>query len=303
MLVLLLAIAGLLACNRVTAAIPAADGLSGQRMSRSWLPSWIAVLMRALLVCYVAVAAVLPLTVLLVTSLGLTGERWAGSGSGCCSGFVHILNDGRFWPAVTNTLIVATCSAAIATLIGVWIALCSCGGNSRLAAVLDRLSVSSVGIPSLLAAFGVAILFLSFPVGLYGTVGVLIMAYSYRIALSTRMAKAGLTQIGPGLREAAGVAGAGWLRTQVVIVLPLLAPGIVSSATLLFIVGVREFTIPLMLYSPENVVLSVLMLQIQQAGNTAAAAATGIFMTAIAMLGIAGLMLADHRLARGRGER
>jgi iron(III) transport system permease protein len=117
------------------------------------------------------------------------------------------------------------------------------------------------------------------------------------------MAKAGLSQIGPGLREAASVSGARWLRTQTRIILPLLAPGIVSSATLLFILGIKEFTIPLMLYSPENVVLSVLLLQLQQAGNTAAAAATGVVMTVLAMLGIAGLMYADHRLARGRGER
>jgi iron(III) transport system permease protein len=304
LLVLVLAIAGLSASNRLIQARHGPDALLVQRGHRMWLPPWMAGLMRTLLLGYVAVAALLPLAVLLVTSLGPTGETSASSGVKCCSeGFGYIFNDGRFWSATVNTVLVATCSAAIATLIGVGIALCSSESQAGLARMLDRFSVSSVGVPSLLAAFGVAIAFLSFPIGIYGTVGILIVAYSYRIALSTRMAKAGLSQIGPGLREAASVSGARWLRTQTRIILPLLAPGIVSSATLLFILGIKEFTIPLMLYSPENVVLSVLLLQLQQAGNTAAAAATGVVMTVLAMLGIAGLMYADHRLARGRGER
>jgi ABC-type Fe3+ transport system permease subunit len=65
----------------------------------------------------------------------------------------------------------------------------------------------------------------------------------------------------------------------------------------------KEFTIPLMLYSPDNVVLSVLLLQLHQAGSSAAAAATGLVMTALGMLGVAGLMFADHWLAQRRGER
>jgi iron(III) transport system permease protein len=304
LLILAIAIAGLVACDRLTRVMPGdRRGSSGQRMDRSWHPQWVVRLMRCLFCGYVLVAVLLPLGILVIDSAGFLTGAASPAGECCLAGFQHIAGDGRFWKGMANTMIVAVCSAGIATLIGLWIAICSANSRSRLGGILDRISVSSVGIPAMLVAFGAAVTFLSLPVGLYGTVGLLIVAYSYRIALSARMAKAGLTQVGSNLQEAAGVAGARWIRVQTKVVLPLVAPSVVASAALLFVVGMKEFTIPLMLYSPDNVVLSVLLLQLHQAGSSAAAAATGLVMTALGMLGVAGLMFADHWLARRRGER
>ena len=65
------------------------------------------------------------------------------------------------------------------------------------------------------------------------------------------------------LEEASAVSGARWLATQRRILIPLMLPALGAGFILLFIVGVREFTIPLVLYSPDNVVLSVLLWQIE----------------------------------------
>ena len=59
------------------------------------------------------------------------------------------------------------------------------------------------------------------------------------------------------------------------ILVPLLAPSLIASFVLLFIIGFREFTIPAILQSRENLVLSVIMWQLFQGAKTAQAAAVG----------------------------
>ena len=54
-------------------------------------------------------------------------------------------------------------------------------------------------------------------------------------------------------------------------------PALTAGFTLLFIVGIREFTIPLVLYSQENMVLSVLLWQLFQTGRPVPSAALATF--------------------------
>ena len=60
-------------------------------------------------------------------------------------------------------------------------------------------------------------------------------------------------------------------------------PALMSGFVLLFIVGVREFTIPLVLYSQDNVVLSVLLWQLFQAGQPAPSAALASIIIAVVL--------------------
>ena len=58
--------------------------------------------------------------------------------------------------------------------------------------------------------------------------------------------------------------------------LPILAPSLLASFTLLFIVGFREFTIPLILQGSENVVLSTIMWNLFLSRQSAEASAVGV---------------------------
>jgi iron(III) transport system permease protein len=140
---------------------------------------------------------------------------------------------------------------------------------------LDFISFMSLGIPSVIAALAAMLLYLTLPLGLYGTVWMLLLAYSYRLAVSTRLARASLMQLHPELEEAARVSGALWPTTLRRIVLPLMTPSLTASFVLLFLIGFREFTIPSILQSPDNTVLSVLMWQFFLEAKTEQAAAVG----------------------------
>jgi iron(III) transport system permease protein len=148
---------------------------------------------------------------------------------------------------------------------------------------LDFVSVLSVGIPAVIAGLGVMLFYLSLPIGLYGTVAILIIAYSYRLATTTRLARAGFLQIHRELEEVSATSGARWIATLRRVLIPLMLPALSAGFILLFIVGVREFTIPLVLYSQDNVVLSVLLWQLFQSGQPASSAALASIIIAVVL--------------------
>ena len=184
----------------------------------------------------------------------LVWTSFSGGGSDGMSldAYRTLLADRRFWPAVGNTFLVAGLSAGIITLIGALLAWQILRLRFPGRGLLDVVSFMSIGIPAVITGFAVMVLHLTLPIGLYGTVWILMLAYSYRLAVSTRLSRASLIQIHPELEEASVASGGRWLDTIRRVVLPLLGPSLMASFMLLFIVGLREFTIPLILQSEDN---------------------------------------------------
>jgi iron(III) transport system permease protein len=225
---------------------------------------------------YAAFAAVLPAFVLIWASMfGYAPPSWTVLSSASASGYFDLFASAKFWLAVRNTFIVAAGSALIVTsiaLVVAWVVL-----RSRLIgrSIIDFVSFLSLGIPTVIAGLAWMLLYLSIPVGIYGTVAALVLAYCYRMAVATRLTRAALMQIHVELEEASSVAGGTWFTTLRRVVLPLIRPSLVASFVLLFIVGFREFTLPMILHSPDNAVLSVMMWKAFQSAKTMEAAAIG----------------------------
>jgi iron(III) transport system permease protein len=231
---------------------------------------------------YAALAVVLPAFTLVWTSvLGYSAPSFASLGGATLDAYREVMANATFWRAVGNTLLVAFCTALVSTTVGALLGWIITRSQWRGRRGLDFLSFMSTGIPSVIVALAVMILYLSVPIGLYGTVWILVLASAYRIAATTRIARAGLLQIHPELEEASAASGAKWLATQMRIVVPLLLPALMSGFILIFIVGMREFTIPLILYSPENIVLPVLLWQLFQNGEPMPSAALATFIMAM----------------------
>jgi iron(III) transport system permease protein len=238
----------------------------------------------ALLSGYVALAAVLPAAVLLWTSFfGYTLPLSATAADFNVEAYSQLFGNRSFWLGLRNTFLVALASALVVTAIGMLLGWIISRSQIRLRHALDFISVLSVGIPAVIASLGVMLFYLSLPIGLYGTVGILIIAYSYRFATTTRLARAGFLQIHEELEEASATSGARWIATLRRVLVPLMLPALSAGFILLFIVGVREFTIPLVLYSQDNVVLSVLLWHLFQSGQPAASAALASIIIAVVL--------------------
>ena len=274
-LFLLTAIALLVVYNR---AVRNADKFTtitgkGYRQKRLQLGRW--KLPAIVFLCtYLALAAVLPAAVLIWTSFfGFTVPSLEALPKFSMAAYSSLFSDNRFWLGLRNTLLVATLSALVVTVLGAVLGLIITRTRLRWRGAVDVMSFVSIGIPSVIVGLAVMIIFLTVPIGIYGTVWILLIAYSYRLATTTRTARAALMQIHTELEEASTVSGASWLTTQRRIMLPLLAPAMASAFMLLFIIGAREFTIPLVLASEDNIVISVLIWRLYQAGQAAETAA------------------------------
>ena len=238
----------------------------------------------ALLSLYVALGAILPAVVLLWTSLfGYALPLSATAADFSVEAYRQLFANRTFWLGLRNTLIVALASALIVTAVGMLLGWIISRSQIRFRHALDFVSVLSVGIPAVIAGLGVMLFYLSLPIGLYGTVAILIIAYSYRLATTTRLARAGFLQIHRELEEVSATSGARWIATLRRVLIPLMLPALSAGFILLFIVGVREFTIPLVLYSQDNVVLSVLLWQLFQSGQPASSAALASIIIAVVL--------------------
>jgi iron(III) transport system permease protein len=248
---------------------------------------------------YVVIGAALPTAILVWASLlGYVPPSLSALEDASFAAYHRLFADPNFWLAVRNTLVVASASALIISLLGGLVGWTLLRLRFPGRTLLDFFSFMSIGIPSVIAGLAIMLLYLTVPIGIYGTVMILIVAYSYRLAVSTRLAKAGLMQLHRELEEASAASGARWMSTQVRIVLPLLRAPLFSSFVLLFIVGVREFTLPLILHSPDNVVLSVLLWKVFQNGDAPQAAALA---TVIMALVIPVVVIARRALMRTEG--
>ena len=131
----------------------------------------------ALLSLYVALAAVRPAAVLLWTSFfGYTLPLVATAADFSLDAYRQLLANRAFWLGLRNTFLVALASALIVTAVGMLFGWIISRSRIRFRHVLDFVSVLSVGIPAVIAGLGVMLFYLSLPIGLYGTAGILIIA-------------------------------------------------------------------------------------------------------------------------------
>jgi iron(III) transport system permease protein len=250
---------------------------------------------------YLLLGVVLPVFVLLWTSLfGFAPPSLARLSQLSLASYANVLADAAVPLAFRNTLLVAAGSAAVVSLLGALVSWIVVRTRARARHLLDFMSFTSVAIPAVIAGFATMLLYLTVPLPVYGTVWILVLAYSYRLALPTRITQAGLLQIHQDLEDAAAVAGGTWWATFRQIVFPLLLPAIVASWLVLFVVGFREFTLPMVLHSPENIVASVVLYRFFDMGKTAEAAALSVLMMLVVLLVIVvGRTLVLRRVERG----
>jgi len=142
---------------------------------------------------------------------------------------------------------------------------------------LDIVTVLPVAIPGIIIGLGYLWSWISVPVGLYGTLWIIILAYVSQFAPQATRAIAGsLVQIHPELEESSRLCGAGFLTTLRLIVAPLARPGIVSAMILLFVLSFRELATALFLYTTGTQLFSLAMFDFWQRGSTGLVAAMAL---------------------------
>lgn len=179
------------------------------------------------------------------------------------------------WNSITLSLLSATLTMMLTSLIA-WIVY-----KSRLPGswVLDFLAFVPIAVPGIVLGMALILLYVAFPVPIYGTIWVILIAYLTKyLPYGMRSASGSIMQIHKELEEAAGASGASWFETFWRVTLPLLRPGFVAGWIYICIVSFREFSSSVLLATGESMVLSILLFNMYEQGQMTVVAAIGIVM-------------------------
>ena len=189
------------------------------------------------------------------------------------------------WNSLEVGVLTAVIGGVLAFAIGYTIHRTTVSGRKS----IDLLSTLPVAVPGLVVGVAYLWAWIGLPGGLYGTIWILVLAFVARFIPDTVKAlSTSFLQIHRELEEAAWICGRGMLGTIRTVMLPLARPGVAASMTLLFVLSIRELGSSLFLYTSDTTVMSVLLLDYYEGGNTGKTAAFSLVQTIIlaVLLGI-----------------
>jgi iron(III) transport system permease protein len=195
--------------------------------------------------------------------------------------------------SVWNSLLLALGSATLIML--VTSVICWIVVKTRLPGrwLLDNIASLPMVFPGIVLGLSIMILYLYLPIGVYGTIWILLIAYVTRfMPYGLRYNTTSMLQIHKELEESAAMSGASWATTFRRIILPLLKPGLLAGWIYIMIVSIRELSSSILLYSPGTEVLSILVWELWENGQYVELSALGVmFILALFVLVLAAQLI------------
>jgi iron(III) transport system permease protein len=189
--------------------------------------------------------------------------------------------------AILNSLLLATLAATLAVALGTmigWIDLRTRAFGRRL---IDYAALIPLGLPGIVMAVALIQFWLAMPIALYGTLAILLLAYTGRyVPLGVRAANSSLRQIDPSLEESARTLGASWGTTMREVTLPLIWPGLFAGWLLIFVPAIQELSASILLFSSKSITLAVAVYNLYETGYTEPVAALAMINVVIIAVAI-----------------
>ena len=193
------------------------------------------------------------------------------------------------WPlalnGLTNTAILMVLTPTITLLLSIcfsWVVL-----RSRLPgrSLYDFIAFLPHAVPNIV--FGVGVILLTLYVlqtvlPIYGTIWVLLLVFIVaRVSYGTRMTNSGMIQIHSELEESAQMSGATTFATFREVVVPLLSPTLIYAWLWIALLVFRELTLAVILTTPRNMTLPVVIWTTWLGGGLGQASALVVVMLAL----------------------
>lgn len=147
-----------------------------------------------------------------------------------------------------NSIWAAGLAAVIATLCALPVAILAVRFPSRIATAIERCSYIGFGLPGIVVALSLVFIGANYLPWLYQTLPMLVFAYLVLfVSQSVGTVRSSLLQVNPQLEESARSLGKTPWQTLKKITLPLVCPGILSGAALVFLTAIKELPATLLL--------------------------------------------------------
>jgi len=253
----------------------------------SW---WSVVLIGA----YVLLSTVLPLIALVIVSLSPFWTRTIVPEAFSFDNFTELFATPVLLDAIWTSVWISLAAVAICLPIGFIASSLLLRGRNLpvIRTMLDLIVSLPLGVPAVVLGVGFLLTYTHEPFNLYGSKWVILVVYvTIMLPFTTRMHMSGMTALGEAYVEASRVAGAGVLRTNLRVVLPLLRSSVGGAAALMFVLLTHEFTASLLVRAPQTQVMGTVLYDTYNNGNYPLVAAVAIVMTVVTFIG-AGIALA-----------
>jgi iron(III) transport system permease protein len=241
---------------------------------------------------YASAVVVMPVLVLLYGSLlpSFAQPSLAVVKKFSFDNYSTILSRPDFRSAVTNTATVALTSAVVISIIALALAWMTVRSRRRGVWIIDSLASLPLVVPGIVMGMAFLTVALNFPVGLYGTLTIIILMHITRfLPYGMRTASAGLVQIDAELEEAAAICGASWIRRMRKVILPLVLPTLFGGFLYAMLLSVRELSGSIMVYTVDTRLFSILIFDYWQNGQLGLLSAASV-MVIIVLLGFVYLL-------------
>lgn len=224
----------------------------------------------------------LPVLVLFYTSLLPYSmiPSWKAVSMMSWDNWTTVLKDPISLISLKNSIFLGIAGATLGILLSIFVSYIIVRIRTRGSGLLESLVFLSFSFPGIVIGVGFMWFFVRTP--LYATIWALLIGYiATYLPYGVRPLTSAFIQVHNELEESSRVCGAGILYTLRRIVIPLLAPGIVSGWILMAAMFVRELSLSVVLSRPGTEVLAVQILRFAEDGLWGKLSALGIVMILI----------------------
>ena len=168
---------------------------------------------------------------------------------------------------------------------------------------IEYLVMFPQAVPRLVFAFGMMWAWIVFPIPIYGTLWLLLIAYlTVFLPLGVRTISGVMLQIDKSLEECAQMCGAPWGYRIRTVTMPLLRPGLLAAWLLLFIASVRELGASILLMGPNAKVVTPTIVESWFATSAELTAAMALIQTLVIAIAMVVFLALTRRASMYAGE-
>src|SRR5690242_12565211 len=254
-------------------------------------------------VAYLAVAVVLPVVTLLYASVQRLATAFPRAGNFTLANYETALSLDAVRTALWNSLLLGLATASVGVLLMGFLAWMIYRSRLPGVGVIEYVLMFPQAVPRLVFAFGMLWAWLIFPIPIYGTLWLLLIAYlTVFLPLGLRTIAGVMLQIDRSLEESAQMCGAPWGYRLRTVTMPLLRPGLVAAWLLLFIASVRELGASILLTGPKAKVITPTIVESWFSTSTELTAALALLQTLAVSVALVLLFTVARRATQPAGE-
>lgn len=245
---------------------------------------WFKYIGLSLILIYIFISVILPYGALFFASL----TRYSGEGFTLKNMTLQnyaFFKDSLFHRSLINTAMLALGTSVFIILLGVITSYLVHRSKISGRNILDSISTIPIAVPGVVFGIGLLWTYFAIPLPIYGTIIILALAYLARyLPQAYRIVNASLLQLHPDMEQSARLCGATPMQSVFHILIPILKHPMLGAWLISIILIIRDIDTVIIVYSPNSIVLPVLLWEMMSSGWLQSAYAMALFQTALLLL-------------------